>query len=558
MYPERCVLQTMDLKNATAKRHTLNKFMADKAFTETEDAVVICEGYILNKLQLFEKYGADTVVALVTEMYRRNGDEFFAEFRGGFAGAYYDKATDKWLVFTNQVGDCPVYYTVDANAFFAGSQVNYVIDACYKGGVKLNFNEQAAYQLMTHGYMIDDSTYANEIRRLVGGTYLLVKDGKAEIKTYHMFKKNKQRFEGKTDEELIEAIDKVFSAATKAEFNKDIEYGYAHLSDISGGLDARMTMWVAHSLGYGPMQLITYGKGNYLDETISKQIAYYWKDEILAKQIDDASYMYDIDEVVFMNGGLSFYSGISGGNRMLRSLNADMYGLEHSGINGNNTLSSYLVFPEESPKKQPTGRFSEKLVHRLSDKYRYFSDNFEGYEMYLNYTRAYRGITNTFQIRRNYTEVSAPFLDFDFIQLCFDIPVEKRLNYYIYHKWILRKYPEAAQFKWETTGAKITEPKLIGKIRRIVTKGPLKLLRIMGLGHKITTGMVPVGYWVSKDKKLKTFLDEYAQNGFDNPATKLSEQLVSDMKNLYAKGNITEKAMVLTVLGSVKLYFGRE
>ena len=552
VYPNLCVYQSLVTPGTTVKRNTLNKFMNDKAFAENDDYVVVSDGYILNKISLFEKYNVDSVELLLTEKYRKNGDEFFAELKGGFSGAFYDKKLDKWLVFTNQVGDAAVYYTISQDAFFAGSQVNYIIDVCRKEKLELTFDENAAYQMLTHAFMLDDTTYAKEIKRLVGGTYICVEKGVVEIKTYHIFKKNIQRFANSTDDEIINEIDRAFSAATRLEYDKDLEYGYTHLTDISGGLDSRMTLWVAHSLGYHSMQLLTYCKGNYLDEIIGKQIAAYWKDEILVKQLDDAQYLYDIDEIVFMNGGLSLYSGISGGNRMLKALNPHIYGLEHTGINGNGSITSYLSSPDDTW----SGRYSEKLAHRMSDYYRNFSESFEDREIYLNYTRAYRGMANTFQIRRNYTEVTAPFLDVDFIQLCFDIPIERRSDYRLYKKWVLTKYPEAAQFKWESTGAKISEKKVFTLIRKIVTHGPQKLLQILGLGHKVKNGMTPIAYWIENDSKLKAYLDGYAKEWLNNSATRLSSQLISDMEELYSTGTATEKTMVLTVLGSVKLYFG--
>ncbi len=552
VYPNLCVCQSLNIPGMSVKRNTLNKFMDDKAFAENDDYVIVSDGYILNKISLFEKYNVDTVELLFVEMYRKNGDEFFGELKGGFSGAFYDKKLDKWLVFTNQVGDAAVYYTISKDAFFAGSQVNYIIDVCREKELELSFDENAAYQMLTHAFMLDDTTYAKEIKRLVGGTYICVEKGIVEIKSYHIFKKNKQRFANSTDDEIVDEVNRAFLAATRLEYDKDLEYGYAHLTDISGGLDSRMTLWAAHSLGYHSMQLITYCKANYLDEIIGKQIAAYWKDEILVKQLDDAQYLYDIDDIVFMNGGLSLYSGISGGNRMLKALNPHIYGLEHTGINGNGSITSYLSSLDDTW----SGRYSEKLVYRMSDYYRNYSERFDDRELYLNYTRAYRGMANTFQIRRNYTEVTAPFLDVDFIQLCFDIPIERRANYRLYKKWVLTKHPEAAQFKWESTGAKITENKVFTIIRKIVTRGPQKLLQILGLGHKVKSGMTPIAYWIENDSELKTYLDGYAKEWLDNSAVRLSSQLISDMKELYSTGTATEKTMVLTVLGSVKLYFG--
>lgn len=44
--------------------------------------------------------------------------------------------------------------------------------------------------------------------------------------------------------DLIDMLDEKFRAVVKLEFDKDIEYGYKYLVDLSGGLDSRMTSWV--------------------------------------------------------------------------------------------------------------------------------------------------------------------------------------------------------------------------------------------------------------------------------------------------------------------------
>ena len=56
-FPERCVQESLDLPRQTAKRNTLNKFMGDKVLAETPEAIMVLEGYLLNKTALFSRYG---------------------------------------------------------------------------------------------------------------------------------------------------------------------------------------------------------------------------------------------------------------------------------------------------------------------------------------------------------------------------------------------------------------------------------------------------------------------------------------------------------------------
>lgn len=555
-FPERCVAEALELPGQTARRNTLNKFMQDKTLAQTAEAVTVLEGYLLNKRELFARYRVENVAALMERMYREKGETFFQDFRGEFAGAFYDKKAAVWLIFTNHTGTNPVFYGELPGGFLAGSQVQYLLDGCREAGVELHFDESAAYQMLTYGFMATNATYAREIRRLRGGTYLRVEGGVAQVRVYHTLEKHTERFENTTRQAQIEAVDEAFRTASRRAFEKDREYGYAHLADLSGGLDSRMTMWVPHEMGYGPIQLLTYCKTDYLDEKVAKQIAAFWKDPLLVKPMGDAHYLYDIDEITFLNGGLSLYSGISGGNRMLHSLNMENYGLEHTGMHGDVVIGSRWNSVRDWKRRTPTGRYSEKLTHRLPQEVLDYIGSFRDTDQLLDYVRGFQGAANTYLIRRNYTEPASPFLDLELMQLCLDIPQESRLGHSLYKAWIMAKYPAAGGFIWEKTRAKITESPLVGKVRFVLTRGPKKLLRMLGKEKWIADGMIPVDHWLEQDAPLRETLDAYARTGLETPPVAVSETLLADMRWLYDTGNVTEKTMVLTVLAAMKLYFG--
>ncbi len=553
-YPEYCIEEDILNEKMTVKRSTLNKFLDDKAFDWDGNYLIVTEGYLLNKAELFQIYKVSTVADLAREMYRQKGETFFEAFRGSFSGVFYDNTLDKWLIYTNHTGENPVFYTLFDSEFYAGSQVVYLLEALKKTNYKLHLDEDAAYQMLTFGFMERDNTYAQEIRRLRGGTYLRVEHGKAEIKEYHMFHKHPERFEGKSVDEIIDELDSAFRKAVELEYKKDEEYGYHHLADMSGGLDSRMSAWVAHEMKSRHLQLLTYCKANYLDELIAKQIAQYWKDEILVKPLDDLSFIYDIDDIVRMNAGLSFYIGITGGKRMLGNFRTENYGLEHTGMIGDVVIGSFYKDEKEAVAIKKTGRYSEKLAHRLKESDS-FKSIFEDHEIYLIYTRAIQGAAITSLIRNNYTEMASPFMNTDFLQLCLDIPVKLRIDHYLYKKWILSKYPEAAKYKWEKTNARISAPNIICKIKHIINRGPNYLLRKIGKQNILAAGMNPVDYWLQRDERAKRFWDEYFNKNFPHLQEHATKQLYSDVQELYLTGNANEKAMALTVLSAAKLYF---
>lgn len=517
--------------------------------------IVVAEGYLLNKTELFRKYTASTMTELISHMYRDCGEAFFTEFRGCFSGAIYVKEENKWIVYTNHVGDNPVFYLLVDGYFAAASQVNYLLGFCKEQDISVTFNESCAYQMLTYGYVATDETYANEIKRLHGGDYLVFQNGKLEVKTYHRFEKHTERFEGKTEAQIIDEIDRTFRYAVALEWGKDDEYGYRYLADLSGGLDSRMNLWVAHEMHHRHMTLLTYCKEGYLDETIAKAIADYWKDEFLFKPLDDAAFMYDVEENTCLLSGLSLYSGITGGKRFLESLDLGEYGIEHTGMVGDIALGSFYHNPDDGNRKWPTGMYSEKLKNKLPEHVQHTGEKYNDHEIFLMYARGFHGACNSHLIRRNYTEVGSPFLNVEFMQLCYDIPVTLRIGHSIYKKWIIQKYPQAARFKWEKTGGRITEKHNRTVLRKLVKKGPKKLLRMLGLDDRISEGMNPIDYWIAKDEKLHAFLDRSKETLLREEKKHYSPMLAEDLSWLYDEGNASEKAMVLTVLSATKLYF---
>ena len=554
LYPDRCVGERIENQAFTACRNTLNKFMLDKTLSWDGNFLVVAEGYLLNKTDLFNLYNAKNVCELAIKMYKQEGETFFNRFRGSFSGAFYDKLVDKWLIYTNHTGESPVFYALFDGEFYAGSQVVYLLDAIRKAEHTLHFDEDGAYQILTFGFMERDNTFAQEIRRLRGGTYLRVESGNAEVCEYHMFNKHPERLKGKSENEIIDELDAAFRKAVELEYKKDEEYGYRHLADMSGGLDSRMSAWVAHEIKPRHIQLLTYCKANYLDELIAKQIAQYWKDEILVKPLDDLSFLYDIDEIVRMNAGLSFYIGITGGKRMLEHFEMKNYGLEHTGMIGDVVIGSFYKDEKETVAVKETGRYSEKLAYRLKGS-NSFKNIYEDHEIYLIYTRAIQGAAITSLIRNNYIEMVSPFMDVDFLQFCLDIPVKLRINHHLYRKWILTKYPDAAKYKWEKTNARISEPRIICKIKHIINRGPNYLFKKIGKQNIFATGMNPIDYWLKRNESAKSFWDEYFSKNFPHFKDIVAEQLAADVQELYLTGNANEKAMALTVLSAVKLYF---
>ena len=121
----------------------------------------------------------------------------------------------------------------------------------------------------------------------------------------------------------------------------------------------------------------------------------------------------------------------------------------------------------------------------------------------------------------------------------------------------MSKYPNAARFKWEAINGKITENPALLKTKELASRTDRKLTKIITQGKiQNNNGMNPLDYWLSRSRKLRSFMDSYESQGYKYLPASASDKLVNDMHRLYQNGNAFEKSMVVTVLSAARLYFG--
>ena len=199
------------------------RFEHDHLNVNNEDYAIVVDGLILNQHGLRDQY--------------RTFD-FFTEFRGPFTGLYYDKHAQKAVVFTNQTGDSAVFYYLSETLQAFSSNFNMLLDFLHQQQIPIHLDEKAAHWMLTFGYLIDEATFAHEIKRLRAGKALYLEQGQWTERRYHLFDSNLLNI---TEDEAIERIDVLFRQAVKRCFDKDLEYGYTqHLVDMSAGMDSRM------------------------------------------------------------------------------------------------------------------------------------------------------------------------------------------------------------------------------------------------------------------------------------------------------------------------------
>ncbi len=544
-----CLGEYIDLGVCVQYRNLLNKFPEDQIFLSDTEQVCFLDGYVYNKEDFIRPEGYHEWSDSFAFSLREDRKGYLSKLRGAFCGYHYEKETDRITIYTDQVSNKALYYYVDGDRWIASDCLEYMVRVLRENSITYHFNRKAAEYMLSYGYMLDESTYAEEICRLLPGCLAVIQNGNVTVERYHRIRNQEERM---TEKEAVEKADKAFREAIRREYEKDREYGYRHLTDLSGGLDSRMVSWVAHEMGYTDQLNMAYSQAGYLDERISRRIAGDLGHEYLFKPLDDARWLYDIDRNVRQNNGAALYSGITGGGRFLETLHADQFGIEHTGMIGDAILSTFYHDRSFNYRKPQLGlhRYSERLAYTFDEE---ILKDYPCQEMFAIYTRGILGAQSSYMIRQHYVETSSPFMDVDFLDAVFSIPFEYRNRHHLYLLWMKEKYPGAADYGWEKWGGvKPKESHLF--LRKVKTTERLAKQTFCRLFHRQNTdSMNPMDAWYAKDAEIQRYYETYFESAIECKV--FDEDLRRDISLMFREGNVTEKSMALTVLSVAKQYF---
>lgn len=524
--------------------HLLNKFSED-GISETEGASsFFLDGYVTNKEQIAAERGKSWKAAVLSADWE-HPDRFLERLRGGFCGYTYDGGKERLLFFTDQMGNKAIYYYIDEDGWLLSNCLQYMVRVLEANGKERRLDETAVKYMLTCGFMLDGSTWVQGIRRLLPGQYAELSGGELDIRSYYRIPTHTKEV---SEKEAVERIDSAFRQAVRREFQKDREYGYRHLVDLSGGLDSRMVTWVAHEEGYTDQVNVTYCRSGYADQKIAEQIAGHLGHEYLFKSLDDAGWMLDVDEMTCRNNGAAVGLGMTGGNRLLQELNTGIFGIEHTGMVGDAILSTFYTEEDFSHGKARFGlnQYSDMVSYSFDER---ILEEYPTQEIFAIYTRGILGAQSSYITRQHYVETASPFLDVDFLNAVMTLPFAFRKQHKIYLRWIEERYPEAAEYGWEKWGGVKPKNSQI-PLRRIRTVQRLAGEYVCRLMHRPgRNSMNPMEYWYRSRSGIKEYLDGIYRQRIED--LRIAPALRRDMEKLYTQGSFTEKSLVLTVLCAI-------
>lgn len=545
-------------ENILCRNYMINKFENDKIFAETVDYLFLLDGIVLNQKELIEhnttEGGDSSWLATLTSLYKQKGELFFSMLRGSFSGALYDKEKEKWIIFSDQIGSKFTYYVKVGNFFCCTEVMGHIYDMLKENGIKYHLDNTGAWLLLSYGFMLDDITLCSEVRKIPPGCYITLQNGVLKEHRYYLLDNTPNH--SVDEKEAIEIIDTYFRKAVIGQFEKDKDYNYKHIVALSGGLDCRMTTFVAHDCGYTSQLNMTFSQSDYWDQILPMRMASALRHEWIFKALDNGIWLYNVDEVTRTTGGNVLYYGTAHSNSLYRYLNFNNLGLIHSGQLGDVIVGSWITADEErKPYTLGYKAYSQTFLDKVKNLKLSLDLN---KELGLFYFRGFNGTNNGIQNVYNYTETLSPFLDLDFLENIIKIPVSLRQNHNLYKKWILAKCPLAADFEWESTGCKITAPMLrIGNKEIPWANVPHSIgehvKMILGIKEDVNCikSMNPVAYYYTYNEELQTFFNSY----FKYVERISSPELKNAVVKIQNTGTVMEKIQVLSLLSAIKLFF---
>lgn len=205
---------------------------------EDQKITMICNGEIFNYQELKEEliqkghsFRTGTDVEVVLHLYEEHGTDFPKYLNGQFAVALYDERHRQLILVRDQIGICPLFYTIADNQLIFASEIKAILEY---PGIERKLNMKAVDQLMNYPGVISPNTFFKNIYSLRAGHMLIIRP-EQEIRDEEYWDLiYEPEEEDKGEEYYVENLRELIKKAIARRLIADVPIGFY----ISGGLDS--------------------------------------------------------------------------------------------------------------------------------------------------------------------------------------------------------------------------------------------------------------------------------------------------------------------------------
>lgn len=527
-------------------RSTVNKFLQDRFLYEDAEVIIGIEGLI---------YNSTNPKKFILDQFRSMGIDFVTKLKGQFSGFVYEKKRNIYYAFTDQVSSKPLYYHVSKSnqLFTVASEGKFISSLLSDLNLSVNLDTDAIKSLLIMGFLLDDSMPITEIKKIPYGSIL-----KVDLKTFDFeinpYFKLQKKASGHTKKQVIEKIDLLLKSSVKDEWEKDKQYGYDHFSFLSGGLDSRVNLLLAESLGYKNTHTLNFSEIGTSDQIIAAKIAQAYHFNHTFMPLDGSYLLNDITEYIQANDGLAAFYGAAHLYSSVKKVDFTNFGSVHSGQIGDVLFGSFSSkdkltlqnVSEFGMVKDPT--LTQKIERLPSILKRY---NYDGANEIFAYEQRQFNLTfNGDRTSSHLFDMTSPFYNKELIQYCLTIPNEFKKGEAIYLDWFNEKLPQVSKFKWEKAGVR---PNSFMKVE-LGYKRKKVLNRLYSIFSKQYDNMNPFTEWFSKNQNLEEKFTKLFQ---ENISVLPDKELKEIVTYIFNKDDVRSKMVAVSTLFTVKLYLNQ-
>lgn len=534
---ENTINEELMLKKMAFGRSMPDKMMKDKVFFRDDDFIIILDGFI--------KAEGNPVDFIISE-YMRWGGDFVEQLDGCFSLCLLDMKKEKIVLANDHLSTKPLYYSYNKNGrYFVFSSELKVISKLFKSNdIKFDLDIDAVYSIVSLGYVVEDKTYLDKVKRLRPSSTLSLSIKEFDIDV--QVKSLERRVDNSIGyKDAVNKMSDLLIDSLRNGIERNKKYNGRMISLLSGGLDSRWNVLFPIKEGVEKITTLTFSESNTLDESIAKDICFKSKAENIFRSLDNGVYLEDdLYDLVSANDGMVSLAGASHLFTSLRKINLKDFEFIFSGQIGDAVFGSYSG--RELTKSKIT--YNDIAFDNSSYMNSYLENLEQDSYLYCLKTKTPNSATNGDIVSSHIIDSFSPFYSKSLIEYSLRLPDKYMASQRIYFDVMKNIMPEMLEYKWEKTGwypNNLFVNKVLSKYKHY-RNGILNRLGLLG-----KKDMNPFVYWLKNNKRLINKWDLVFRENIDLIK---DEKLKNVLKGQYKK-RPRDKMIVLTILIAVRIHF---
>lgn len=511
------------------------------------------EGVLVNKKLLLQKFAAKDFQTLIETLYLDKKQNLIKLFEGEFRGYILDKNTDQLYLFTNHTATQRIFYFKNEDYFIADTQLVRLKNNLDKRNIACKPNIAGLYELLTFMVMLHNTTPLENVFKIPDGSYAVYEKGKLGITSYYDL--NAVQSYSKNKETALKEIHEIFSEAMRLEYEKDDELGGNHFSNLSGGLDCRVSMFYAMQNGFHPDKVFCFSQKNYTDEKISRAMAKDYNIPYEFTNFGNFDLLKNVDRLTQKNEGTCFYMGAIHADYGYSQIDKTNIKLVHTGQIGGAILGSYNKSEKDDKnilRHLPSLSTNARLLAQTEASVGGIAYEYRDYPTFMLKNFGFGYSVNGSLILSDFAYQVSGFMHSEFMKLVTSLPAEWKYYSKFYIDWLNAYCPEATKYTWERTFLKpdahwktFVGDHVVRRAKNIFYN------KILGKQHLFS--MVPYQYYFDQRTELQQFYENYYVDNISR--IDAYSDLQKEVDLLFRENDVVKKSLALNVLSIFKLYF---